>query len=45
MQPTQKAARLIDGVDSKSKNFTRNTASHLKAIEEVNVTGIEKSDY
>jgi hypothetical protein len=31
--------------DSKSTNLTRITASNLKAIEEVNVTGIEKSDY
>jgi len=32
-------------LDSKSTNFTRKTASNLKAIEEIIVTGIEKSDY
>jgi hypothetical protein len=31
--------------DSKSTNFTRKTASKLRAIEEVNVAGTEKSDY
>jgi hypothetical protein len=36
---------LARWLDSKSTNFTRKTASNLKAIEEVNVTGIEKSDY
>ena len=32
-------------VDNKSTGFTRKTSSNLKAIEKVNVTGIEKSDY
>lgn len=36
---------LVTFSNSKSTNFTRKTASNLKAIEEVNVTGIEKSDY
>jgi hypothetical protein len=34
-----------NAIDSKSTNFTRKTASNLKAIEEVNVTGIEKGYY
>jgi hypothetical protein len=31
--------------DSKSNNFTRKTTRNLRAIEDVNVAGIEKSDY
>ena len=31
--------------DIKSTKFTRKTTSNLRTIEEVNVAGIEKSDY
>jgi hypothetical protein len=31
--------------DSKSANFTRKTTRNSRAIEDVNVAGIEKSDY
>jgi hypothetical protein len=43
--PASTSRQVNSTLDSKSTNFTKSTANNLTAIKEIDVTGIEKSDY